>query len=63
MATDSGYYGGGIGIVHKTKVGDATYEIPDIWLAGFCTANRCDVATAIAHWDYQARLGEEDGNG
>lgn len=57
----SDYYGGGAGIEHEVKVGAATYVIPDIWLAGFCTANRCDVATAIAWWHAQAQMEDRHG--
>ena len=32
-------------------------SIPDIWLAGFCTKNRCTVEDAIAYWRSQSELG------
>jgi len=37
-----------------------TEEIPDIWLAGFCTGNNCSVQDAIAYWVWQSDLREQD---
>ena len=42
--------------IHKVTKGDRTEHIPDIWLAGFCTANRCSVEDAIAWWFWQSGL-------
>ena len=32
-------------------------SIPDIWLAGFCHANRCTVDDAISFWQSQSEMG------
>ena len=31
-------------------------EIPDIWLAGFCTSNQCTVQDAVAFWMSQSEM-------
>jgi hypothetical protein len=44
-----------------------TYEIPEMWLAGFCRTNGCTVPDAFAWWHeqekmeaaFQAQLAEE----
>lgn len=44
---------------HETTVrmGDGrVFVIPDIWLAGFCTHNKCSVEDAIAWWAWQDDL-------
>jgi hypothetical protein len=44
----------------KVRVGDRTYLIPDIWLAGFCQSNHCSTADAIAWWHAQEIMAEQE---
>jgi hypothetical protein len=40
-------------------------SVPDIWLAGFCTSNKCDVETSLAYWRQQSEWGrtaDEEGD-
>lgn len=44
---------------HELKANGRSYPpIPDIWLAGFCTANRCTVDEAVRYWIWQCDLEE-----
>jgi hypothetical protein len=40
--------------------GSQKVEIPDIWLAGFCTANHCSVKAAIDWYIWQDAMERED---
>ena len=40
--------------------GERTYEVPGIWIAGFCTANRCSPRDAIDWWVYQTDLDDKE---
>lgn len=42
------------------KVGGVVESIPDIWLAGFCTANKCGVREAVNYWLWQSELAHMD---
>lgn len=37
-----------------------TYVIPEIWLAGFCQRNGCDVGEAVRWWHEQELMAEGD---
>jgi hypothetical protein len=38
------------------KIHGRAHEIPDIWLATFCTRNGYTVQQAIEWWDWQAQI-------
>lgn len=44
------------------RVDGVSYEIPEIWLAGFCTANRCTVEAAVNWWHHQEQLRQIETN-
>lgn len=37
------------------------YEIPDIWVMGFCRGTNRTIQDAVAHWHYQQMLAEGKG--
>lgn len=43
----------------RVTTGDQIEEIPDIWLAGFCTANGCSVQDAVAFWLQQSEMARQ----
>lgn len=43
--------------VRRVEIEGRVYEIPDMWLAGFCRAGR-SVRDAIDYWHQQALLEE-----
>jgi hypothetical protein len=41
----------------RVKANDGHVEdIPDIWLAGFCDANKCTVQAAVEWWLRQSEM-------
>lgn len=43
------------------KVEGRHYQIPDIWLAGFCQSNKeASILDAVNHWVNQELLGEQE---
>ena len=53
-------------ILHATY-GGRTYEIPEIWMMGFCSARGQDdsprtIQDGIAWWAYQTELAEREGS-
>ena len=53
------------GLLHQMKWidnrgRDFNESVPDIWLAGFCQSNKCDVETALAYWRQQSEWGRDD---
>jgi hypothetical protein len=40
----------------QVKVHGRTENIPDMWLAGFCTANKLTVQSAVEWWLWQSEM-------
>lgn len=40
----------------KATIAGVQHDVPDIWIAGFCTANKCSPDLAILHWHSQWEL-------